>query len=73
MVFDWPQTRIPVVVTLGGGYSDPIEQQLQAHVNTFRTAISVTRRSATFPHSLSVFRVVRVLAIGPREYGFLGA
>ncbi len=29
---------IPVVVTLGGGYSDPIARTVEAHANTFRTA-----------------------------------
>jgi acetoin utilization deacetylase AcuC-like enzyme len=30
--------RVPVTITLGGGYSDPIEATVQAHANTFRTA-----------------------------------
>jgi acetoin utilization deacetylase AcuC-like enzyme len=29
---------IPVVVTLGGGYAEPIERTVEAHANTFRTA-----------------------------------
>jgi len=29
------------VVTLGGGYSDPIELTVEAHANTFRTAAEV--------------------------------
>lgn len=29
---------IPVVVTLGGGYSDPVERTVEAHANTFRLA-----------------------------------
>lgn len=29
----------PLVVTLGGGYSNPIEHTVEAHANTFRTAI----------------------------------
>lgn len=29
---------VPCVVTLGGGYSDPIEHTVQAHANTFLTA-----------------------------------
>ncbi|HEX8924921.1 MAG TPA: histone deacetylase [Terriglobales bacterium] len=32
------EQRVPVAVTLGGGYSDPIEATVQAHANTFRTA-----------------------------------
>lgn len=31
----------PLVVTLGGGYSDPIELTVEAHVNTFRVAAQV--------------------------------
>ncbi len=30
--------RIPVVITIGGGYSDPIEPTIEAHANTFRAA-----------------------------------
>ena len=30
--------RVPIVITLGGGYSRPIELTAQAHANTFRTA-----------------------------------
>ncbi|HXB70201.1 MAG TPA: histone deacetylase [Candidatus Acidoferrales bacterium] len=33
--------RIPVVVTLGGGYADPITRTVEAHANTFRTAEKV--------------------------------
>jgi acetoin utilization deacetylase AcuC-like enzyme len=29
---------VPVVVTLGGGYADPIERTVDAHANTFRIA-----------------------------------
>jgi acetoin utilization deacetylase AcuC-like enzyme len=29
---------IPLVITLGGGYADPIERTAEAHANTFRTA-----------------------------------
>jgi acetoin utilization deacetylase AcuC-like enzyme len=36
---------IPVVVTLGGGYSDPIARTVEAHTNTFRTAQQVLGRS----------------------------
>jgi len=32
---------IPVVVTLGGGYADPIGLTVEAHANTFRTAAEV--------------------------------
>jgi acetoin utilization deacetylase AcuC-like enzyme len=30
--------RVPCVITLGGGYAEPIEQTVEAHANTFRTA-----------------------------------
>lgn len=32
---------VPLVVTLGGGYSEPIELTAQAHANTFRTAAAL--------------------------------
>ncbi len=32
---------IPIVVTLGGGYADPIELTVQAHAGTFRTAAEI--------------------------------
>jgi len=32
---------IPLVVTLGGGYADPISRTAEAHANTFRTAAEV--------------------------------
>jgi acetoin utilization deacetylase AcuC-like enzyme len=32
---------IPLVITLGGGYADPIEQTVEAHTNTFRIAAEV--------------------------------
>ncbi len=32
---------IPLVITLGGGYAEPVERTVEAHVNTFRTAASV--------------------------------
>ena len=32
---------LPVVVTLGGGYAEPIERTVEAHTNTFRTAAAV--------------------------------
>ena len=34
------ENRIPCVITLGGGYSDPVEPTVEAHANTFRTAAS---------------------------------
>lgn len=35
------ELRVPFVVTLGGGYGEPIEQTALAHVNTFRMAAEV--------------------------------
>ncbi|MBV9670781.1 MAG: histone deacetylase [Acidobacteriales bacterium] len=32
---------IPIVVTIGGGYSKPIERTVEAHANTYRTAAEV--------------------------------
>jgi acetoin utilization deacetylase AcuC-like enzyme len=34
---------IPLVITLGGGYADPIERTAEAHANTFRTALEITQ------------------------------
>jgi len=31
----------PVVITLGGGYSDPISRTAEAHAQTFQTAVAV--------------------------------
>jgi acetoin utilization deacetylase AcuC-like enzyme len=42
MVFAAAQDRsIPTVITLGGGYGNPIEQTALAHANTYRTAFDV--------------------------------
>jgi acetoin utilization deacetylase AcuC-like enzyme len=35
------QQTIPVVVTMGGGYADPIEHTAEAHARTFRTLAGV--------------------------------
>jgi acetoin utilization deacetylase AcuC-like enzyme len=32
------ELSVPCVVTLGGGYSDPIAATVEAHANTFRRA-----------------------------------
>lgn len=41
-VFEAVRARgVPVVVTLGGGYSDPIERTAEAHANTFKAAADV--------------------------------
>jgi len=33
--------NIPLVITLGGGYADPIQLTVEAHANTFRTALEI--------------------------------
>ena len=39
LVFQGAHSRsIPVVITMGGGYSVPIDATVEAHANTFRTA-----------------------------------
>lgn len=35
------QAGIPVVVTLGGGYGNPLEATVEAHANTYRAALEV--------------------------------
>lgn len=42
---------IPLVVTLGGGYAEPIERTVEAHANTFRAVpgLGNTPPPATFP------------------------
>ena len=37
--------RVPLAITLGGGYSKPIELTAEAHANTFRIAAEVYSRS----------------------------
>jgi acetoin utilization deacetylase AcuC-like enzyme len=42
MVFAFVREHgIPIVVTLGGGYSDPIGRTVEAHANTFRAAAAL--------------------------------
>ena len=42
MVFEWVRRRsVPVVVTMGGGYSDPIALTVAAHATTYRMAADV--------------------------------
>jgi acetoin utilization deacetylase AcuC-like enzyme len=42
MVFQFTKaSAIPVAITLGGGYGDPISRTAEAHANTFRTAAAV--------------------------------
>lgn len=37
--------NIPVIITIGGGYSDPIEPTVDAHANTFQTAARLWNNS----------------------------
>jgi acetoin utilization deacetylase AcuC-like enzyme len=37
-------SEVPLVITLGGGYADPIELTAEAHANTFRTAARIFGR-----------------------------
>lgn len=49
MVFEKCRTaHFPVVVTLGGGYAEPIENTVLAHVNTFRAAGEVLAKMQPF-------------------------
>jgi acetoin utilization deacetylase AcuC-like enzyme len=42
MVFEMvKQIRVPVVITLGGGYSTPIERTVEAHATTYRASAGV--------------------------------
>jgi len=36
---------LPLVVTLGGGYADPIERTVEAHANTFRTVFETSTQT----------------------------
>ncbi len=40
---------LPFVITLGGGYSDPIEKTVEAHAQTFRIAASIYGTSLSLP------------------------
>ena len=41
--------RMPVAVTLGGGYADPIERTAEAHASTFRLAAAIFGPAETLP------------------------
>jgi len=41
---------VPFVITLGGGYSKPIELTAAAHVNTFRTALEIFGSGDSIAH-----------------------
>ncbi len=46
------QERLPVVVTLGGGYAEPIERTVEAHANTFRAAATILQPLPQFARPL---------------------
>ena len=53
MVFGEAARRgIPIVVTMGGGYSDPIELTAQAHAQTFRIAATIFAATQSNQESL---------------------
>jgi acetoin utilization deacetylase AcuC-like enzyme len=53
LVFEFVREHgIPVVVTLGGGYADPIERTVEAHANTFRAAAAVLQPISRFARHL---------------------
>ena len=53
MVIGGARSRgIPLVITLGGGYSDPIERTAEAHANTFRTAAEIVSALRSSPAAL---------------------
>jgi acetoin utilization deacetylase AcuC-like enzyme len=42
MVFSFAKTAgLPVVVTMGGGYAEPVSRTAEAHANTFRAAAEI--------------------------------
>jgi acetoin utilization deacetylase AcuC-like enzyme len=46
LVLEGAQSRgLPLVITLGGGYSEPIEETVQGHANTFLLASEIVRHS----------------------------
>jgi len=46
MVFEMVRSGgCPIIVTLGGGYSDPISRTAEAHAQTFRTALDILDNS----------------------------
>ena len=45
--------KLPLVITLGGGYSRPIELTAEAHANTFRVAAQIFKPSGTAPPRFS--------------------
>ncbi len=56
MVFEITKSHgIPLIVTLGGGYADPIARTAEAHANTFRAAAAVFDRHATFRSSVTSY------------------
>jgi acetoin utilization deacetylase AcuC-like enzyme len=49
MVFEMCKLHgYPLVLTLGGGYSEPIERTVMAHANTYRAGLELFHQIATF-------------------------
>jgi acetoin utilization deacetylase AcuC-like enzyme len=48
--------RIPLVLTLGGGYADPISRTVEAHLNTYLAALNLFNRTATFCGQITSFK-----------------
>jgi len=42
--------QIPLVITLGGGYAQPIELTVEAHANTYRTAAEIFSQATPATH-----------------------
>jgi len=52
LVFEMCRTnRVPVVVTLGGGYAEPVTRTVEAHANTFQMAACTLLGSSTRTYS----------------------
>ena len=43
--------ELPVVVTLGGGYAEPVSRTVEAHANTFRMAAEIFQGESLRPYS----------------------
>jgi acetoin utilization deacetylase AcuC-like enzyme len=46
--------RVPIVITLGGGYAEPISRTTEAHANTFRVAAEILSASSVWSDSCTV-------------------
>jgi len=48
---------LPLVLTMGGGYSEPIARTVAAHVNTYRAALTLFNPRATFCREATSYQV----------------